>query len=130
MSKMVLSDNGMEWAKLVTVDKECQQLYEHYKEEEWICLFDKYFVPLPPSLEFLMEDLAAGMRALTVVDTGMGAGVVLEKVKGKSTVLLEKQHTFKQERGAVRHATTAGLRTTQKAAGTQQGPSLATIATT
>ncbi|KAG5729811.1 hypothetical protein E4T56_gene991 [Termitomyces sp. T112] len=55
--------SGMEWAELATVDKECQQLYEKYKEEEWICDFNKHFAPLPSSLKFLMEDLEAGIMA-------------------------------------------------------------------
>ncbi|KAG5732034.1 hypothetical protein E4T56_gene18235 [Termitomyces sp. T112] len=38
-------------------------------------------------------------KAMTVVDTGMGAGVVLEKAKEKSTVLLGKQQAFRQQQG-------------------------------
>ncbi|KAG5348893.1 hypothetical protein C0989_007392 [Termitomyces sp. Mn162] len=53
--------SSMEWAELVVVNKECWQLYEKHKEEEWIREFNKYFAPLPSSLEFLMEDLEAGM---------------------------------------------------------------------
>ncbi|KAG5350739.1 hypothetical protein C0989_009458 [Termitomyces sp. Mn162] len=60
-------------------------------------------------------------KALTVVDMGIGARVVLEKVKGKSMVLLAKQQAFS--------VTTAGPRMTQKAADTQLGPNPAIAAT-
>ncbi|KAG5337093.1 hypothetical protein C0989_010823 [Termitomyces sp. Mn162] len=78
-----------------------------------------YFAPTNPSLEFLLEDLMAGMteqiedsitnkcletllhwqKASTVVDMEMEAGVVLEKAKGKLTVLLERQQAFRQQQG-------------------------------
>ncbi|KNZ78149.1 hypothetical protein J132_01674 [Termitomyces sp. J132] len=45
--------SGVEWPELATVEKECRQLYEKYKGEEW--------APIDPSLEFLMDDLTAGM---------------------------------------------------------------------
>ncbi|KAG5349001.1 hypothetical protein C0989_006639 [Termitomyces sp. Mn162] len=55
--------SGVEWLKLVNVKKECCQLYEQYKEEEW--------APVNPSLEFLLDNLMAGMThpvgALVVV---------------------------------------------------------------
>ncbi|KAG5349805.1 hypothetical protein C0989_001796 [Termitomyces sp. Mn162] len=54
-----------------------------------------------------------------VVDTGLGAGVKLEKAKGKVTVLLAKQQD----------ATTAGPIMTQRAAGTPWGSSPVIIAT-
>ncbi|KAG5349919.1 hypothetical protein C0989_001254 [Termitomyces sp. Mn162] len=38
-------------------------------------------------------------KALTVVDMVMGAGVVLEKAKERSTVLLEKQQAFRAQQG-------------------------------
>ncbi|KAG5732280.1 hypothetical protein E4T56_gene11379 [Termitomyces sp. T112] len=53
--------SGVEWLELATVKKECHQLYEQYKGEEWVCLFDVHFAPVDPSLEFLMDDLTAGM---------------------------------------------------------------------
>ncbi|KAG5348765.1 hypothetical protein C0989_008392, partial [Termitomyces sp. Mn162] len=40
-------------------------------------------------------------KALTVVDTGLGARVKLEKAKGKVTVLLEKRQEYKHTQGAV-----------------------------
>ncbi|KNZ71717.1 hypothetical protein J132_07478 [Termitomyces sp. J132] len=55
------SGSGVEWPELVTVKKECRQLYEKYKGEEWVRPFDVHFVPIDPSLEFLMDDLMAGM---------------------------------------------------------------------
>ncbi|KAG5716133.1 hypothetical protein E4T56_gene10937 [Termitomyces sp. T112] len=45
--------SGVEWPELATVEKECCQLYEQYKGEEW--------APVDPSLEFLMDNLTAGM---------------------------------------------------------------------
>ncbi|KAG5349333.1 hypothetical protein C0989_004571, partial [Termitomyces sp. Mn162] len=53
--------SGVEWLELATVEKECCQLYEQYKGEEWVRPFDIHFVPVDPSLEFLMDDLTAGM---------------------------------------------------------------------
>ncbi|KAG5349878.1 hypothetical protein C0989_001455 [Termitomyces sp. Mn162] len=47
-----------------------------------------------------LANLLHWQKALMVVDTGMEAGVVLEKAKGKSTVLLEKQQAFRQQQGA------------------------------
>ncbi|KAG5349540.1 hypothetical protein C0989_003262 [Termitomyces sp. Mn162] len=38
-------------------------------------------------------------KALTVVDTGLGAGVKLEKAKGKVTVLLVKRQEYKRMQG-------------------------------
>ncbi|KAG5734250.1 hypothetical protein E4T56_gene14615 [Termitomyces sp. T112] len=64
--------------------------------------------------------LLCWQKVLMVVDMEMGAGVVLGKAKGKSTALLAKQQAFTQEQG---------MRTTKKAADTQQGPSLAIAAT-
>ncbi|KNZ71643.1 hypothetical protein J132_07874 [Termitomyces sp. J132] len=45
--------SGVEWPELAIVERECHQLYEQYKEEEW--------VPVDPSLEFLMDNLTVGM---------------------------------------------------------------------
>ncbi|KAG5348749.1 hypothetical protein C0989_008492 [Termitomyces sp. Mn162] len=53
--------SGVEWPELATVEKECCQLYEQYKGEEWVCPFDVHFAPVNPSLEFLMDDLTVGM---------------------------------------------------------------------
>ncbi|KNZ73980.1 hypothetical protein J132_08874 [Termitomyces sp. J132] len=53
--------SGVEWPELATVEKECRQLYKQYKGEEWVCPFDVHFAPVDPSLEFLMDDLTAGM---------------------------------------------------------------------
>ncbi|KNZ72401.1 hypothetical protein J132_03493 [Termitomyces sp. J132] len=53
--------SGVEWPELATVERECCQLYEQYKEEEWVHPFDIHFAPVDPSLEFLMDDLMAGM---------------------------------------------------------------------
>ncbi|KAG5719791.1 hypothetical protein E4T56_gene7272 [Termitomyces sp. T112] len=53
--------SGVEWPELATVEKECRQLYKQYKGEEWVCPFDVHFVPVNPSLEFLMDNLTAGM---------------------------------------------------------------------
>ncbi|KAH0588135.1 hypothetical protein H2248_006854 [Termitomyces sp. 'cryptogamus'] len=50
--------SGVKWSELVTV-KECCQLYKQYKGEDWIHPFDVHFALV--GLEFLMEDLAAGM---------------------------------------------------------------------
>ncbi|KNZ78214.1 hypothetical protein J132_01739 [Termitomyces sp. J132] len=55
------SGSGVEWPELATVEKECRQLYEKYKEEEWVRPFDVHFAPIDPSLEFLMDNLTAGM---------------------------------------------------------------------
>ncbi|KNZ79578.1 hypothetical protein J132_09167 [Termitomyces sp. J132] len=156
--------SGVEWLELATVKRECHQLYKQYKGEEWVCPFDVHFALVDPSLEFLMDDLMAGMtvsapavasasdttkhpvgvlavargegwrkgkakardeedkdieeqieemftdkclatllcwqKALTVVDTGLGAGVKLEKAKGKVTVLLAKRQEYKCMQGA------------------------------
>ncbi|KNZ73999.1 hypothetical protein J132_08653 [Termitomyces sp. J132] len=62
-------------------------------------------------------------KALTMVDTGLGAGLVLKKAKGKVIMLLNKQQEFKHI------VTTAGPTMTQRAAGTHRGPSPAIIAT-
>ncbi|KNZ76914.1 hypothetical protein J132_10860 [Termitomyces sp. J132] len=158
--------SGVEWLELATVKKECHQLYEQYKGEEWVCLFDVHFAPVDPSLEFLMDDLTAGMtlfedlrpndqfffqhpigvlavargeeqseghkgkgkaqeeesedieeqieetftdkhlaillhwqKALTVVNMGLEAGVVLKKAKEKVTVSLEKRQEYKHMQG-------------------------------
>ncbi|KAG5349756.1 hypothetical protein C0989_002011 [Termitomyces sp. Mn162] len=61
--------SGVEWLELATVKKECHQLYEQYKGEEWVCLFDVHFAPVDPSLEFLMDDLTAGMTVSALVVT-------------------------------------------------------------
>ncbi|KAG5349266.1 hypothetical protein C0989_004910 [Termitomyces sp. Mn162] len=53
--------SGVEWPELATVEKECCQLYEQYKGEEWVHPFDVHFAPVNPSLEFLMDDLTVGM---------------------------------------------------------------------
>ncbi|KAG5732228.1 hypothetical protein E4T56_gene11500 [Termitomyces sp. T112] len=175
--------SGVEWPKLATVEKECCQLYERYKGEEWVRPFDVHFTPVDPSLEFLMDDLTVGMmvsapavastsnttkhlvgalavargegwskgcgddealvaslegwrqpqgakgrgrerhetrrtkilriklkkrlaallcwqKTSTVVDTGLEAGMKLEKAKGKVTVSLEKRQEYKRTQGA------------------------------
>ncbi|KAG5349288.1 hypothetical protein C0989_004820 [Termitomyces sp. Mn162] len=43
--------------------------------------------------------LLCWQKALTVVDTGLGAGVKLEKAKGKVTVSLEKRQEYKHMQG-------------------------------
>ncbi|KNZ72633.1 hypothetical protein J132_02226 [Termitomyces sp. J132] len=53
--------SGVEWPELATVERECCQLYKQYKGEEWVCPFDIHFAPVNPSLEFLMDNLMAGM---------------------------------------------------------------------
>ncbi|KAG5335246.1 hypothetical protein C0989_001716 [Termitomyces sp. Mn162] len=53
--------SGVEWPELATIERECRQLYEQYKGEEWVRPFDVHFAPANPSLEFLMDDLMAGM---------------------------------------------------------------------
>ncbi|KAG5727091.1 hypothetical protein E4T56_gene20331 [Termitomyces sp. T112] len=53
--------SGVEWPELATVERECCQLYEQYKGEEWVCPFDVHFALVNPSLEFLMDDLIVGM---------------------------------------------------------------------
>ncbi|KAG5730751.1 hypothetical protein E4T56_gene3514 [Termitomyces sp. T112] len=53
--------SGVEWPELATVEKECYQLYKQYKGEEWVRPFDIHFAPVNPSLEFLMDNLMAGM---------------------------------------------------------------------
>ncbi|KAG5349135.1 hypothetical protein C0989_005679 [Termitomyces sp. Mn162] len=45
--------SGVEWLELATVKRECCQLYEQYRGEEW--------APINPSLEFLMDNLTVGM---------------------------------------------------------------------
>ncbi|KAG5346211.1 hypothetical protein C0989_000954, partial [Termitomyces sp. Mn162] len=37
------SGSGVEWPELATVEKECCQLYEKYKGEEWVRPFDVHF---------------------------------------------------------------------------------------
>ncbi|KNZ80453.1 hypothetical protein J132_05573 [Termitomyces sp. J132] len=63
--------SGVEWPELATVKKECRQLYKWYKGEEWVHPFDVHFASVYPSLEFLMDDLMAGMTvsALAVAST-------------------------------------------------------------
>ncbi|KAG5725398.1 hypothetical protein E4T56_gene8853, partial [Termitomyces sp. T112] len=63
--------SGVEWPELATVKKECRQLYKWYKGEEWVHPFDVHFALVYPSLEFLMDDLMAGMTvsALAVAST-------------------------------------------------------------
>ncbi|KAG5353136.1 hypothetical protein C0989_009980 [Termitomyces sp. Mn162] len=63
-----------------------------------------------------LANLLHWQKALTVVDTGMGAGVVLKKAKGKKMVLPEES------------ATTAGPTTIQKGAGTPLASNLAIAA--
>ncbi|KNZ76067.1 hypothetical protein J132_00343 [Termitomyces sp. J132] len=53
--------SGVEWLELATVKKECHQLYEQYQGEEWVRPFDVHFAPVNSFLEFLMDDLMAGM---------------------------------------------------------------------
>ncbi|KAG5723666.1 hypothetical protein E4T56_gene20276 [Termitomyces sp. T112] len=57
--------SGVEWPELANIEKECCQLYEQYKEEEWVCSFDVHFASVNPSLEFLMDNLMAGMMVST-----------------------------------------------------------------
>ncbi|KAG5351087.1 hypothetical protein C0989_008024 [Termitomyces sp. Mn162] len=138
--------SGVEWLELANIERECCQLYEQYKREEWVHPFDVHFALVNPSLEFLIDDLTVGMmvsalavasasdttkeqiketfsdkclatliywqKALMVVDTGLGAGVVLMKAKGKVTVLLEKQQEFKCMQG-VEEAAIGGSRVTR-----------------
>ncbi|KAG5349246.1 hypothetical protein C0989_005037 [Termitomyces sp. Mn162] len=59
--------SGVEWPELATVKRECRQLYEQYKGEEWVRPFDVHFAPVDPSLEFLMDDLTAGMTVSALV---------------------------------------------------------------
>ncbi|KAG5329660.1 hypothetical protein C0989_009434, partial [Termitomyces sp. Mn162] len=47
-----------------------------------------------------LATLLCWQKALTVVDTGLGAGVKLEKAKGKVTVLLAKRQEYKCMQGA------------------------------
>ncbi|KAG5734581.1 hypothetical protein E4T56_gene4897 [Termitomyces sp. T112] len=61
--------SGVEWPELATVERECRQLYEQYKREEWVCPFDIHFAPVDPSLEFLMDDLMAGMMVSALAVT-------------------------------------------------------------
>ncbi|KAG5716192.1 hypothetical protein E4T56_gene10768 [Termitomyces sp. T112] len=35
--------SGVEWPELANIKKECHQLYEQYKREEWVCSFDVHF---------------------------------------------------------------------------------------
>ncbi|KAG5730953.1 hypothetical protein E4T56_gene7152 [Termitomyces sp. T112] len=53
--------SGVEWPELANIEKECCQLYEQYKGEKWVCLYDVHFAPVNPFLEFLLDDLMAGM---------------------------------------------------------------------
>ncbi|KAG5725016.1 hypothetical protein E4T56_gene12514 [Termitomyces sp. T112] len=68
-----------------------------------------------------LATLLCWQKTSMVVDTGLGAGVKLEKAKGKVTVLLEKQQEY--------NATTAGPIMTQRAAGTPLGSSPVITAT-
>ena len=59
---------------------------------------------MPTQTSFVDEELVLVLRWRkedTVVDTGMGAGVVLEKAKGKVTVNASKRQAFKEEQEAV-----------------------------
>ncbi|KAG5348661.1 hypothetical protein C0989_009128 [Termitomyces sp. Mn162] len=53
--------SGVEWLELANIEKECCQLYEQYKGEEWVPPFDIHFALVDPSLEFLMDNLKLGM---------------------------------------------------------------------
>ncbi|KAG5348995.1 hypothetical protein C0989_006662 [Termitomyces sp. Mn162] len=53
--------SGVEWPELANIERECCQLYKQYKGEEWVHPFDVHFAPVNPSLEFLMDNLTAGM---------------------------------------------------------------------
>ncbi|KAG5720951.1 hypothetical protein E4T56_gene879 [Termitomyces sp. T112] len=53
--------SGVEWPELATVKRECCQLYEQYKGEEWVHPFDVHLALVDPSLEFLMDNLTMGM---------------------------------------------------------------------
>ncbi|KAG5335750.1 hypothetical protein C0989_000473 [Termitomyces sp. Mn162] len=55
------AESGVEWLELANVERECCQFYEQYKGEEWVCPFDVHFALVNPSLEFLIDDLTAGM---------------------------------------------------------------------
>ncbi|KAG5349541.1 hypothetical protein C0989_003263 [Termitomyces sp. Mn162] len=61
--------SGVEWLELVTVKRKCCQLYEQYKGEEWVRPFDVHFVPVNLFLEFLMDDLTAGMTVSALAVT-------------------------------------------------------------
>ncbi|KNZ80868.1 hypothetical protein J132_04127 [Termitomyces sp. J132] len=72
--------SGVEWPELATVKRECHQLYEQYKGEEW--------APVNPSLEFLMDNLMAGMMVsapavTSASDTAKHLVGVLVVVRGK-----------------------------------------------
>ena len=59
---------------------------------------------MPTQTLFVDEELALVLRWQkedTVTNTGMEAGVVLEKAKGKVTVDANKHQAFKEEQGAV-----------------------------
>ncbi|KNZ80983.1 hypothetical protein J132_03683 [Termitomyces sp. J132] len=53
--------SGVEWLELVTIERECCQLYEWYKGEEWVLV--------DPLLEFLMDNLMVGMMVSAPVVT-------------------------------------------------------------
>ncbi|KAG5720953.1 hypothetical protein E4T56_gene889 [Termitomyces sp. T112] len=53
--------SGVEWPELVTVKRECCQLYKQYKREGWALV--------NPSLESLIDNLMAGMMVSTLAVT-------------------------------------------------------------
>ncbi|KAG5716194.1 hypothetical protein E4T56_gene10759 [Termitomyces sp. T112] len=53
--------SGVEWPELANIEKECHQLYEQYKGEEWVCPYDVHFALVNLSLEFLLDNLMVGM---------------------------------------------------------------------
>ncbi|KNZ78244.1 hypothetical protein J132_01222 [Termitomyces sp. J132] len=135
--------SGVEWPELVTLEKECCQLYKQYKGEEWVHPFDVHFTQVDPSLEFLMDNLTVGMTvsAPAVASTSdttkhlVGALAVVRgegqsKGHGDNEAANHKDiqeagpSTPKAAAGGVaRGVTTAGPIMTQRAAGTPWGSS-------
>ncbi|KAG5348943.1 hypothetical protein C0989_007047 [Termitomyces sp. Mn162] len=93
--------SGVEWPELATVKRECCQLYKQYKEEEWVRPFDIHFEQIEEMFtDKRLATLLHWQKASTVVDTGLGAGMKLEKAKGKVTVSLAKRQEYKCMQGA------------------------------
>ncbi|KAG5349697.1 hypothetical protein C0989_002346 [Termitomyces sp. Mn162] len=72
--------SGVEWPELVTVKRECCQLYKQYKREGWALV--------NPSLESLIDNLMAGMMVSTLAvtsasDTAKHPVGALAVVRGK-----------------------------------------------
>ncbi|KAG5721952.1 hypothetical protein E4T56_gene18395 [Termitomyces sp. T112] len=80
--------SGVEWLELTNIEKECCQLYEQYKGEEWVHPFDMHFAPVDPSLEFLLDNLMVGMTVsapavASTSDTAKHLVGALAVVRGK-----------------------------------------------